>query len=470
MEINKQAQHGPELLAPDILVTKRQFKDTDPSALTDAVIAFCDWCVNDAHLPRTSIQPDAWLIYYTSLYLGQVNNGGHGQFAGNTELDLDILAAVDDGLLKLGLEDLRAIFRRFTTVMAADKSMCQHVVEGAGFGDIPAIIAELDDAFFVCPDRHHFVERASDWLRGNLHLLALSPSEKRRQEKAIISSRKVPATDTALLKTLLVKVRGIWKEAPRKPHRITTRDEFIVELHRLDRAFELAIADDDITGAEAVIADHVALFDNYRPCDHRSGGEDLLRLGTKLLLMGERWGSVHLLERAADTIRRAIAEGCARPEGMNASYAWRALGDALVSAARIDSTRMPSLSEALTAFDQAIAVEAAKTRCAAGECWIGKAEAMILLATTGDRRARLSQARSTLDEAPALHTLAGPSRAAAAEADILLMLPEEDVTEAMKKQTRRMVNKAISVETDDEGAIWYSPFRLSRLQLLRESI
>ncbi|MBB4617657.1 DMP19 family protein [Sphingomonas abaci] len=458
----------PQLFVPNILVLRCDFQDLDPTVLPNAVISFCNWCIHEADLPSECVQPDAWLLYCTSFYVGQVCNGGHGQFAGNSGMDHAFLAEVDAGLEAFGLNELRENFDQFVGIMLADQALHDKVVDGCGFGDIPSVIETLDDKFLDLFDVDQFSRRASEWLRCNPHVLALTPAEKWAEEKKIIAQTGGTSGPPAHPAT---KTGDFWTGYFDTRPPITTRDDFEAEAARLRKAFEVAMLEDDENGIDAVIAGYRALQDACPPDNRQRWSKQVLHLKSQLLLAGERWGRTDLLDQAADAIRQSIAEDGDKAEGPNAAFAWRALGEALVGLAQINPARISAMPEALAAFDRSIAIEEASAGGrdigAAGENWIGKAEAMILLAKEEDYAARLSMARALLDEAPKLQTMAGPARMAAARADLLLMSPYDDITEAVKRRTRHMLDDAIACERDNDGAIWSSPFRLKRLQHLR---
>lgn len=457
-----------EFLAPNILVLKCDFQDSDPTVLPNAVISFCNWCIHEADLPSDCVQPDAWLLYCTSFYVGQVCNGGHGQFAGNSGMDHAFLAEVDAGLEAFGLNELRENFDQFFSIMLADQALYDKVVDGCGFGDIPSVIRALDDKFLDLFDADQFSQRASEWLRCNPHVLALTPAEKWAEEKKIIAQTGVTSGPPAHSAT---KTSDFWTGYFDTRPPITTRDDFEAEAARLRKAFGVAMLENDENGIDAVIAGYRALQDACPPDNRQRWSKQSLHLDSKLSLAGERWGRADLLDQAVDAIRQSIAEDGDTAEDINAAFAWRTLGEALVSLAQINPARISAMPEALAAFDRSIAIEEAHAGGgdigAAGENWIGKAEAMILLAKDENCAAQLSMARALLDEAPKLHTMSGPARMAAARADLLLISLYGDITEAVKRRTRNMLDDAIACERDNDGAIWSSPFRLKRLQHLR---
>jgi hypothetical protein len=457
-----------ELLAPDILVLKSDFQSPDPTVLPNAVIAFCTWCVDELGLPHDTVQPDAWLIYHTDFYVGQVRNGGHGQFAGNSRMDRAVLVAVDAGLEALGLDDLGAIFGRFVSVMATDRALYNQAVDGCGFGDIPAAIKALDDAFFASHDADQFNQRTSDWLRRIPHVLALTPAEKRAREKKIVARTVVTSGPLARLVT---KTRDFWSGYSDPHPIITTREDLAAAAARLGTAFQVAMTQNDEKRVDAVIAEYRAVRDACPPDDRQRWSAQLLHLESKLLLAGQRWGRTDLLGQAVAVIRHSIAEDGDEAQDHNAAYRWRALGEALVSIAQINSARISAMPEALAAFDRSIAIDEARApgqiEGIAGENWVGKAEAVILLASEGEARARLSIATALLDEAPALQTMSGPARKAAAYADLLMVSPSENITDDAKWRTRCLLDAAIACERENDGAIWSSPFRLKRLLYLR---
>lgn len=162
--------------------------------------------------------------------------------------------------------------------------------------------------------------------------------------------------------------------------------------------FDVAL-EDDASQIDAVIAEYRDVHRRYELHAKPRWSHDISFLGGKLLLAGERLGRVDLLGQAADAFGQAIA--AADSQGTTGSaYDWLSLGEALVVTARLDDAAVPALTEALDAFDRAIANSGAQAelsgRWEVELACLGRAEALILLAAREDCAERLAAARDLL--------------------------------------------------------------------------
>lgn len=478
------------VLAPEILVTRAHCRERHPDTLPHALVEFCNWCLRDAALLREEVQADAWPIYYSSLYLGQVANGGHGQFAGDTGMDPFVVNAVERGLDLLELRDLSKIFGQFTSALLNDANLKASVMQGGGFGDIPPIVDALDTAFFASVDRDVFALRASAWLRRNPHVVAVTPREKKVREarivaaNALLAQRLGAATRARPREAILERVWRFWDltglRRPGASGHVHLRRRFAAlppewpllldaELTSLRQRFDVAL-EDDAFQIDAVIAEYRDVHRRYELHAKPRWSHDISFLGGKLLLAGEKLGRVDLLGQAADAFGQAIA--AAGSQGTAGStYEWLSLGEALVAAARLDDAAVPGLTEALGAFDRAIANSGAQAdlsgRWGLELACLGRAEALILLATGEDCAEHLAAARDLLDEVRDPATYPGKQRNAAAYAELLTLLPGTEDSEGERRRARRRLDVAIAREQDNDGAVWTSLGRLDRLRRLR---
>ncbi|HEU4881922.1 MAG TPA: hypothetical protein VFT45_06750 [Longimicrobium sp.] len=179
------------LLAPEIWVTRAELRSRNPDTLPEAVNRFYQWCIREAWLVREEVQPHAGMIYHSSYYLGEIYNGGHGQFAGNTGMKPEVLDDVEAGLERLGLTEIHAIFRRFRHTLEADPALKRKVMEGYGFGDVPDVVRDIDDAFERSGEPKLFQSRAASWLKQAPTVVALSPREIRARQAAILASNRL---------------------------------------------------------------------------------------------------------------------------------------------------------------------------------------------------------------------------------------------------------------------------------------
>jgi hypothetical protein len=485
---SRSSQRSQGLLAPEILVTKVEHRDGDPDVLPDAVIRFCNWCVEEAWLVRDEVQPDAWLIYHSNYYVAQVNNGGHGQFAGNSRMKPDVLDDVEAGLDRLGLDDLLAVFRRFRGALAADSKLKQAAMEGYGFGDIPDAIREVDDAFFASADPGRFHREAARWLQEAPTVLPLTPREIRVRQEAIVagnkllSLRRAEASRRPPLAAVKDVAARLWdKTGLQRPgetvvdmarRRVAARPDWAREVHdiysRLISEVYPAVHNEDHEGLDEIFAGFRDLHARYRIEETARWPDHIRMYASKLHYAGQRVGRSDLLEQAADAFGRSIATGQAYQ--WDPGFDWRSLGEALVDLARLDETYVPGVREALDAYAQARTIDstqADKLYYVAFDL-VGRAEAHLVLSANGADAGHLDAAREALAEARPLLRPSDRNRWGVVNAELLSLLPPAGIRARERAQAVRALDAAIAWEAENEGGDSANPMRLKRLRQLRE--
>lgn len=478
------------LLAPDILVTNADLRDRDPDTLPGAVVRFCNWCVEEAGLIRDEVQPDAWLVYHSVFYVEQVRNGGHGQFAGNSKLRREILDDVEAGLEKLELRDLLAIFRRFRCAVDGDAALKRAIVEGGGFGETPQVIEELDNAFFHSPEPQQFYRQASSWLQRTPTVVALTPRELRMRQDAIVANnlllarRRAKAPRRPMGTSLKDAAARVWdKIGLRRPsetvldrarRQIADNPGWAWEVEResaslIERSYE-TVRDGDNEAVDDVFAALRDLHARYRLETTTRWPRDIRMYASRLKYAGERLGRRDLLEQAADAFGRTIATGQAYE--WDPGFDYRSLGQAIVELARLDDRRAGEVREALDAFTQALALDAAKpdnARCQVLDL-LGRAEAHLVLAAADGAGGHLEAARDALAEARPMVGRDDRNRWGVVNAELLSLLPPSEVRAPDRTSALRALDIAIARETHDDGADWTNPVRQERLRQLRMAI
>lgn len=475
------------LLAPEILVTLAAYQAADPNALLDALVQFCNWCVDDAWLVRDEVQPDAWSIYHASYYVAQVNNGGHGQFAANSAMKSAVLGDVETGLDRLGLDGLLTIFRRFRNALECDAALKTATMQAAGFGEIPLAVRELDDAFFDSPDPGHFPRQASRWLKHASTVLALTPRDLRARQTMILASnslldrrrsasaRRSPwqrFTEAAARawgriglphseETALDRARRqIAANPPPEWQMSETRGQLI-------DAVVPAVQDNDNARVDQVLAGFRDLHARYALETTSRWPDEIRMYASKLLYAGERLGRADLLEQAADAFRRTIATGSTY--SYDPGFDWRSLGQALVELARLDQTRARDLSEAVDAFVNALMMDAEKPdlySCRVRSI-LGRAEAHLVHAATDGGAGHLDAAREALAEARPLLRKDDRNRWEVVQAQLLSLQLGPKVGTRDRARAARQLDIAIAWETDNAGDARANAIRLERLHQLR---
>lgn len=479
------------LLAPEILITIVEHRARDPDTLPEAVIRFCNWCIEEAWLVREEVQPQAWMIYHSSYYIAQVNNGGHGQFAGNSGMKPEVLDDVEAGLAKLDLSALLAVFRRFRLALDSDAALKRRVMEGGGFGEIPEMIRELDDAFFHSRDPRRFHPRATRWLKDAPTVLALTPREIRVRQEAIVASnallvrRRAAASPRSLREILAdAAARLLDKTGLRRPgetayehieRQFAARPGWAKEVSDaqalLIEQFLPTVQAEDNEGVDEIFAAFRDLHARYRLETTPRWANDIRTYAYKLMYAGERLGRPELLEQAADAFGQAIVAG-PPDHDYDPGSAWRYLGQTLVGLARLDERRVPGVGEALDAFDRALAVDSAKPDQFGYRVSdiLGRAEAHLILAAKDIGAGHLGAARDALAEARPLLRPGDRDRWRAVNAELLSLLPPTKVRARERAGALKGLDMAIAGEEESDGAGWANPMRLKRLRQLRAAI
>jgi tetratricopeptide (TPR) repeat protein len=482
------------LLAPEILVTREDLRSRVPDSLPDAVIGFCRWCIGEAWLIREEVQPDAWLIFHSSYYMGEVYNGGHGQFAGNTGMNPAVLDDVEAALEKLGLRELHANFRRFRRVLEADPALKQKVIRGGGFGDVPEVIRKLDDAFDASPEPAQYNSRASKWLKEAPTVAVLTPREIRARKAAILASNTLLDQRRAQAswrspREVVVAVLRLWDKTVfgrpgeqvlgRARRAVAARPSWAQEvgdaLAELVPPFEPAVQDGDHKEVDRILSAYREIHARYGIEATSRWPADLRTYAYRLQYAGERLGREDLLQRAADAWGRAIAAGPPPYNDYDPAIAWRSLGQTLVELGRLHERHVPAVRKALDAFDRALAIDAMGPGKSAAFGYsaadvLGRAEAHLVLATMQDRAEHLQAAREAIVEAWPLLRRSGRGQWRAVAAELLTLLPPAQVRARDRARALRALDKEIAWELEEDGGPRANPMRLKRLRRMRAAL
>jgi hypothetical protein len=175
-----------EQIADAILVDAAVASSGDAEALLGAVQDFADWATSVALLLPGEFPVGALFIANMNFYVGQVENGGHWQFAGNSRMRQDILLRIVNVLHSVGAEDYRLIFSEFLDVMSSDPDFVPAALAG-DYARLPAAIKALDTRFFAL-DVDGLFEKAAAWVRS-LPRFKPVPAEAMADAKAAIIAR-----------------------------------------------------------------------------------------------------------------------------------------------------------------------------------------------------------------------------------------------------------------------------------------
>lgn len=160
------------LAITSIIVSESLFQSDDPHDLPYAVVNFVNRLIYEGYYERDELPAEAMWSYHVDYYLAQVNNGGHGQFVGNSGWAGTMVADIRAGLAAIELPEAAAIFSDLERFAFQESERFAQAADGRGFGDIDAVIAALDDRFFAGPTTE-IAPANGKWLRTLPNLTVL---------------------------------------------------------------------------------------------------------------------------------------------------------------------------------------------------------------------------------------------------------------------------------------------------------
>jgi hypothetical protein len=192
------------LIAKKILVDEAALQSADPYDVVMAVINFVNWAMQDALLLPEEFPREAMYAYHVDYYVAQVNNGGHAQFATNSQMLQKTIANIENGLAAFGTDDARAIFGDFLIVMR-DSSEAFNLDDARQtfekINEQPQI-ETLDDRFFAANVGDDLIRNNVVWLRRLPQFRALSPARLAAEKAALKANNRLLGARQAKLAEL----------------------------------------------------------------------------------------------------------------------------------------------------------------------------------------------------------------------------------------------------------------------------
>lgn len=181
-----------------ILVDAAVLEAGDPEAVLTAVEEFARWAVEDAMLATDEFPVAAIFIGNLIYYIGQVENGGHWQFAGNTNLQPVLLNRIVNALHLTGAHDYREIFSEFCEIMAADAELTAAALRG-DYTRLPESIKSLDKRFYALGS-DELMRKMESWVRSLPAFKPLPAAALAEAKAEVIARNKKFKTRTAAAK------------------------------------------------------------------------------------------------------------------------------------------------------------------------------------------------------------------------------------------------------------------------------
>jgi hypothetical protein len=163
-----------EPIVEDLILPREAAESSDPYTVVDCTIRYVNYLFDQGHYLPIEIIAEAYWSYTVDYYLAQVNNGGHGQYVGNSRIANPSMAGVVEatqrGLAAMGATDYRTIYIALTKLLSSDKKRAEQIAQGGGFGKIDPGIEDLDRRFFAIKGTDRLIRQNRDFLLGLKHL------------------------------------------------------------------------------------------------------------------------------------------------------------------------------------------------------------------------------------------------------------------------------------------------------------
>ncbi|HTO78940.1 MAG TPA: hypothetical protein VMJ31_04100, partial [Methylocystis sp.] len=131
-------------LSPEALASN------DPEEVIFSNLDFVDWAQQKAYLLVGEFPIESLMVGSTDYYLGEILNGGHGQFIWNSGWNELTNILVDAGLTAFGRDGYLEIYREMVETVKADSLLLSNIVERKiEFGAACEHFSKLDDRFYA---------------------------------------------------------------------------------------------------------------------------------------------------------------------------------------------------------------------------------------------------------------------------------------------------------------------------------
>lgn len=137
------------------------------------------WLIDSSVTPRAFWYPaetdDVLNLYYALWYEGEVKNGGHAQFVGNSNGHAPVFTSALNGLKMIGARPFEALVE--TTMAWVESNPAPAVPDPDPKPFRPPALDRLDELFFKASDERSVTAFAHDWLRQS-PIVQIMPREE----------------------------------------------------------------------------------------------------------------------------------------------------------------------------------------------------------------------------------------------------------------------------------------------------
>ena len=207
----------------EILLPRSACESGDPGAIVAANVRFLNALMGQGTYRPDELPINAMRSYHIDYYMTQVNNGGHGQFVGNSGWGEQTIRNISAGLRAMGAGPYTDIFDDLRRLMERDPDRANRIAAGGRFGEIDPAIKVLDDRFFTLNRTNPLSDTNARWLRSLPELCIIPDKDYPRRLETLVdanlmrqqrlSERRGTSLDTALLDRFTVAGRLLCAKA-----------------------------------------------------------------------------------------------------------------------------------------------------------------------------------------------------------------------------------------------------------------
>lgn len=141
--------------------------------LTEAVVYYVNEIQRVGVFHARELPAGAMQAYHADYYLAQVNNGGHSQFIGNTDVAM-LATTAADALAGLKAMGASAHYQILQEMMAWVQSHPEEAAQQTGFGERAAALDALDTRFYEAERQQPMTPLAARWIASWPELRAVA--------------------------------------------------------------------------------------------------------------------------------------------------------------------------------------------------------------------------------------------------------------------------------------------------------
>lgn len=169
-----------------ILLNATDVDIDDDMSVWDAAGDFVHWAETQAYLLPGEFPESLYNLSKVSYYAGQIDNGGHMQFALNSGLQPDVIERVTVGLKEIGAMEFSSVYEEFRRLMETEPELRSEALN-LDHTAVPTAIDDLDERFYQLGGATKLVEHGAAWIRSLPNVVFVSQDQLQSERAAVVA-------------------------------------------------------------------------------------------------------------------------------------------------------------------------------------------------------------------------------------------------------------------------------------------